>query len=84
MISLVDAILKRVPEAKFLRKDGEISSGKWVQIVHILLHSIETESEDVNTSLQQFQGIALDVNELSTQTLVELQRVTSQEVVDQE
>ena len=61
-----------------------INIGKWIRNVQIMLHAIETNNEDVSTSLQEFHNISLDINELSTQTLVQLQRVANQELVDRE
>ena len=82
--SLVDAILRRVSKENIFQKEGEIRRGKWVWIVQLSPHVIENNTKDFNASLQQSQELSLDFNELSTQTSVQLQRVVSQELVDQE
>ena len=76
--------MQRVPKDNVLQKVGEISTWKWIQNVQIPSHTIKKNSEDVNASLQQFQDLSLDINELSTQTLVQLQRVANLELVGQE
>ena len=45
---------------------------------------IETNNEDLNTSLRKLQDISIDINALSTQTLVHIHRVINQELVDRE
>ena len=75
-------ILEKVPESNVLQRISELSTGKWVQIVQILLRVLKTSSEDVDASLQQFQKIALDVNELPTHTLERLQKMASQELAE--
>ena len=49
--SLADGNLQRVLKAKILQKAREIRTHKQVWIVHFLLHAIETNSHDVNSSL---------------------------------
>ena len=51
--------------------------GKRVRIVQIALHALETGSKDVDAFMQQFDVISLDVNELPTHTLMQLQKETS-------
>ena len=66
LYSLIDAVLNRVPKATTLQKVGSINTGKQITNVQIPSHVIDTNSEDVNASLQQFQDLSLDINELST------------------
>ena len=68
--SLIDAILNRVSEETMSQKVGEISIGKQIMNVWILSYAIETNNENSNASLQQFQDLSLDINELSTQKMV--------------
>ena len=67
--SLIDVVLKRAPDAGVAQKVGMINSRKQITNVQVLPHVIEANSEDVNTSIQQFQDISLKINELPTQTL---------------
>ena len=80
----INAILEKVPEANVLQRTGELSIGKKVRLVQIMLRVLETINENVDASLEQFQTIAFDVNELPTHTLVWLQKLGSQEVINRE
>ena len=71
-------------EENLLQRMFEISIGKHARIVFILPQSLETQSEDVDASFQKFETIAVDVNELSTHTLVWLQKLASQQLVNWE
>ena len=78
--SLVDAVLKKASKVVTMQDLGSISTGTRIQNVQNLLHVIETNSKDLNASLQQLQDLSIDINTLSTQTLVHMQRVVNQEL----
>ena len=52
--------------------------------VKIPLHVVETNNKDLNAFLQQLQYFSIDINVLSTQTLVHMQRVSNQKLEDRE
>ena len=82
--SLVNMIFEIIPEASLAQRVIEISIRKRAIIVPILPKVVETHDEYVYTSLQQFETIALDVNELSTHTSMQLQSLVSQDLVNRE
>ena len=67
-----------------MQKVGLINIGTWIQNVQILLHAIKTNNEDLRASLQWLQDLSIDINALSTQTLVHMHRVSNQELEDRE
>ena len=82
--SLFNSILERVPKENMVWKEVDIHIGKRARIVYISPRAVETPSEDIDMTLQQFEIIALDINKLLTHTLVRMQILVSQEIVDQE
>ena len=50
----------------------------------IPLGEVEKQSKDVDASLHQVKTIVMDVKELLTHTLVRLQKLAAQELVDRE
>ena len=50
----------------------------------IPLGEVEKQSKDVDASLHQVKTIVMDVKELLTHTLVRLQKLDAQELVDRE
>ena len=57
-----------------------ISTESWDRNVQVPLTTIDPGSEEVNLLLQLLKRIALDLNKLPTQALVELEHVASQEL----
>ena len=51
--SLIDVVLNKVPKATTVQKFGSINTGTWIKNVEIPSHAIETNSEELNASLQQ-------------------------------
>ena len=50
--SLIKEIFERVSDANMVQMMAKISSGKWAKIVLIPPWEVETQSEDVDASLQ--------------------------------
>ena len=67
-----------------MQQVGSINTGMQIRNAQILPHVIETNSEDLNASLQQLQDLSVDINAMLTQTLVQLQRVSNQELEEKE
>ena len=67
--SLTNPILEKVPQTDVLQRATEISTGKRVLLVYIPPCALVTRSEDVDATMQQFDVITLDLNELLMQTL---------------
>ena len=82
--SLIDAVLNKVLEATTVQKVGLINTRTQIQNVQIPSHAIKTNSEDLNTSLQKLQDLSVDINVISTQTLVQFQSFSNQELADRE
>ena len=57
-----------------------ISTEPWSRSVQVPLTGIDVGNEEVNQLLQLIQSIALDLNKLPAQVLVELQHVSTQEL----
>ena len=51
--SLIDAVLNKVSEATTMHKVGSINIGTRILNMKISLHVVDTNSEDLNASLQQ-------------------------------
>ena len=81
MDSLYNVFFKIALESEVVQEFVSINTEPWVRNLQIPPTAIDVGSKDVNTSLQQLQNISLDINVLSTQTLVHLQRVSNQELV---
>ena len=81
---LYDVVLKRAQEGVTMHEFVSISTGVWVQNVQIPPIVIETNNENLKTSLWKLQDLSIDINMLSTQTLVHMQRVSNQELDDRE
>ena len=82
--SLYDVVLKRAPERVTMQGFVSINIEPQVRNVQIPLIAIDAGREDLNTSLQQLHDIPLDINMMSTQTLVHMQLVTNQELEDRQ
>ena len=67
-----------------LQRTSELTTRKWCRILQIQPQALEMNNEDVDASILQFEKIALDVNVLSMHTLVQLQKLASQELVDRD
>ena len=67
--SLTNSILEKVPQVYVLQRVAEISMGKTVRIVQITPRVLESGSEYVDTTIQQFDVINLNINEMPTQRL---------------
>ena len=68
-------LLEKVPKENLLQRTSELSTGKWVKIIWILPRALEMNNEHVDASLQQFETIALDINELSMHNFLRLQNL---------
>ena len=82
--SLFDVVLKKAPEVAIVQDLGSINTGMQIQNVRIPPHAIKTNNEDLNSSLHHLQYFSIDINALSTQTLVHMQRVANQKLEDRE
>ena len=64
--SLIDVFLNKVPEATTVQKVSSIIARTQIQNVQIPPHAIETNSQDLNASLQQLQDLSVAINASST------------------
>ena len=71
-------------ESVVLQDFTSISTESRARNVRVLPTTIDAGREDVKSSLQQLQSVALDINKLSAQMLVHMQQVTKQDLVDRQ
>ena len=79
-----NVILQIVPESTVVQEYVSINIESQARNVQIPSTMIDAIWEDLNTSLQQLQNIALDIKRLFTQTLVSMQQVSNQELANRE
>ena len=82
--SIYNVVSRRALESAVVQEFATISIEPWGKNVQDPLTAIEAGNKDLNFALQQLQNIAVDVNKISTQTLVHMQRVANQELDDRQ
>ena len=79
---IYDEIVKVALEIAAVQSLPSISTKPRARNFQVPPTTINARIEDVNSSLQQLQGVAVDIDKLSTQTLVHMQWVANQELAD--
>ena len=70
--SIYNVVARRGHKSTVVQDFVSISTKSRYRNVQVPSTAIDVEREDANSSLQQLQSIALDINKLSTQTLVHM------------
>ena len=80
--SIFDVVYRKTPERHVMQEVPSISTEPWDRNVQVPLTAIDMGSEEMNLLLRPLQSIALDINKLPAQVLVELQHVVAHKLVD--
>ena len=67
-----DVVMKTTLESVAVQELSSISTEPQSRNVQVPLTTIDAISEDVNSSLQQLQGVVVDINKLPAQTIVQI------------